>query len=78
MNTYEDTAEDCDYCGRTLDSQNCHLCGRDLDSRYCHFCSSCGRGACDYDSQTCQHENCDTICCTACVDHHLKVGHQAA
>ncbi len=78
MNSYEDTTEDCHYCGRPLDNQSCHVCGRDLDYRFCYFCSICGRGVCDYDSQICEEENCDTISCSACVDRHIRIGHAAA
>ena len=53
----------------------CDYCGRPLCPAFDCACVSCGRFACDNDSQSCQEDDCDVITCFACAVSHLAVRH---
>ena len=54
---------------------HCYYCDARLSPLYDYSCTSCGREACDNDSQACQVEGCDDITCVRCVSVHQKDYH---
>ena len=72
MHQYPKTVED---PGGGEPSAECHYCSAYLDPRFNWYCVRCARPACDNCSQACQHEGCDEITCSRCVEPHELEAH---